>query len=94
MSHRMINWNYQRKLMRENMRKASGNMDASESIITNARNTPTYFGEIYLYEGTLVKVSYRTTAGNAVVTFLEGEDKGKVGTINLNNATLIEKENK
>ena len=90
----MINWNYQRKLMRENMRKASGNMDASESILTNARKTPTYFGEIYLYEGTLVKVSYRTTAGNAVVTCLEGEDKGKVGTINLNNATLIEKENK
>ena len=88
----MINWNYQRKLMRENMRK---NMSASEeAIITNARNTPTYFGEIYLYEGTLVKVSYRTTAGNAVVAFLEGEDKGKVGTINLNNATLIEKENK
>ena len=92
MSHRMINWNYQRKLIRENMRK---NMSASEeAIITNARNTPTYFGEVYLYEGTLVKVSYRTTAGNAVVTFLEGEDKGKVGTINLNNATLIEKENK
>lgn len=89
----MINWNYQRKLMRENMRKASGNVD-TESIITNARNTPTYFGEIYLYEGTLVKVSYRTTAGNAVVTFLEGEDKGKVGTINLNNAKLIEKGNK
>ena len=88
----MINWNYQRKLMRENMRK---NMSASEeAIITNAKNTPTYFGEVYLYEGTLVKVSYRTTAGNAVVTFLEGEDKGKVGTINLNNATLIEKENK
>ena len=88
----MINWNYQRKLMRENMRK---NMSASEeAIVTNARNTPTYFGEVYLYEGTLVKVSYRTTAGNAVVTFLEGEDKGKVGTINLNNATLIEKENK
>ena len=92
MSHRMINWNYQRKLMRENMRK---NMSASEeAIITNARNTPTYFGEIYLHEGTLVKVSYRTTAGNAVVTFLEGEDKGKVGTINLNNAKLIEKGNK
>jgi hypothetical protein len=77
--------------MRENMRK---NIDASEEvIITNSRNTPTYFGEIYLYEGTLVKVSYRTTAGNAVVTFLEGEDKGKVGTINLNNAKLV-KENK
>lgn len=87
----MINWNFQRKQMRENMRK---NMNASEEvIITNSRNTPTYFGEIYLYEGTLVKVSYRTTAGNAVVTFLEGEDKGKVGTINLTNASLV-KENK
>jgi hypothetical protein len=82
----MINWNFQRRQMRENMRK---NIDASEEvIITNSRNTPTYFGEVYLYEGTLVKVSYRTTAGNAVVTFLEGEDKGKVGTINLNNASL------
>jgi hypothetical protein len=78
--------------MRENMKK---NMSASEeTIITNARNTPTCFGEIYLHEGTLVKVSYKTTAGNAVVTFLEGEDKGKVGTINLNNAKLIEKGNK
>jgi hypothetical protein len=82
----MINWNFHRRQMRENMRK---NIDASEEvIITNSRNTPTYFGEIYLYEGTLVKVSYRTTAKNAVVTFLEGEDKGKVGTINLNNASL------
>lgn len=92
----MINWNYQRKLMRENMKK---NMSVAldkleEAIITNARNTPTYFGEIYLHEGTLVKVSYRTTAGNAVVTFLEGEDKDKVGTINLNNAKLIKKGNK
>ena len=87
----MINWNFHRRQMRENMRK---NIDASEeAIITNSRNTPTYFGEVYLYEGTLVKVSYRTTAGNAVVTFLEGEDKGKVGTINLNNAKLV-KENK
>ena len=86
----MINWNFHRRQMRENMRK---NMDSSESIITNSNNTPTYFGEVYLYEGTLVKVSYRTTAGNAVVTFLEGEDKGKVGTINLNNAKLV-KENK
>jgi hypothetical protein len=43
----MINWNFQRKQMRENMRK---NMTASEEvIITNSRNTPTYFGEIYLY---------------------------------------------
>ena len=82
----MINWNFHRRQMRENMRK---NIDASEeAIITNSRNTQTYFGEVYLYEGTLVKVSYRTTAGNAVVTFLEGEDKGKVGTINLNNASL------
>jgi len=87
----MINWNFQRKQMRENMRK---NMNASEEvIITNSNNTPTYFGQIYLYEGTLVKVSYKTSANTAVVTFLEGEDKDKVGTINLNNAKLI-KENK
>jgi outer membrane lipoprotein-sorting protein len=87
----MINWNFQRKVMRENMRK---NMNASEEvIITNSNNTPTYFGEIYLYEGTLVKVSYKTSANSAVVTFLEGEDKDKVGTINLNNAKLV-KENK
>jgi len=87
----MINWNFQRKQMRENMRK---NMNASEEvIITNSNNTPTYFGEIYLYEGTLVKVSYKTSANSAVVTFLEGIDKDKVGTINLNNAKLI-KENK
>ena len=88
----MINWNFHRRQMRENMRKASG-MDSSESIIINSNNTPTYFGEVYLYEGTLVKVSYRTTAGNAVVTFLEGKDKDKVGTINLANAKLV-KENK
>ena len=87
----MINWNFQRKQMRENMRK---NMNASEEvIITNSNNTPTYFGQIYLYEGTLVKVSYKTSANTAVVTFLEGEDKDKVGTINLNNAKLV-KENK
>lgn len=87
----MINWNFQRKQMRENMRK---NIDASEEvIITNSRNTPTYFGEVYLYEGTLVKVSYKTSANTAVVTFLEGEDKGKVGTINLTDAKLV-KENK
>jgi outer membrane lipoprotein-sorting protein len=87
----MINWNFQRKVMRENMRK---NMNASEEvIITNSNNTPTYFGEIYLYEGTLVKVSYKTSANSAVVTFLEGKDKDKVGTINLNNAKLV-KENK
>jgi len=87
----MINWNFQRRQMRENMRK---NMNASEEvIITNSNNTPTYFGQIYLYEGTLVKVSYKTSANSAVVTFLEGKDKDKVGTINLNNAKLV-KENK
>ncbi len=91
MTHRMINWNFQRKQMRENMRK---NVNASEEvIITNSNNTPTYFGEIYLYEGTLVKVSYKTSANTAVVTFLEGIDKDKVGTINLTNAKLV-KENK
>ena len=88
----MINWNFHRRQMRENMRKASG-MDSSESIIINSNNTPTYFGEVYLYEGTLVKVSYKTSANNAVVTFLEGIDKDKVGTINLTNAKLV-KENK
>lgn len=86
----MINWNFHRRQMRENMRK---NTDSSESIITNSNNTPTYFGEVYLYEGTLVKVSYKTSANNAVVTFLEGIDKDKVGTINLTNAKLV-KENK
>jgi hypothetical protein len=40
-------------------------------------------------EGTLVKVSYRTTAGNAVVTFLEGKDKDKVGTIKKSLAILL-----
>ena len=88
----MINWNFHRRQMRENMRKASG-MDSSESIIINSNNAPTYFGEVYLYEGTLVKVSYKTSANNAVVTFLEGIDKDKVGTINLANAKLV-KENK
>ena len=88
--NKMINWNFHRRQMRENMRK---NTDSSESIITNSNNTPTYFGEVYLYEGTLVKVSYKTSANNAVVTFLEGIDKDKVGTINLTNAKLV-KENK
>lgn len=87
----MINWNFHRRQMREDMRK---NMDSSESIITNSNNTPTYFGDVYLHEGTLVKVSYKTSANNAVVTFLEGEDKGKVGTINLTNASLVQKESK
>ena len=90
--NKMINWNFHRRQMRENMRKASG-MDSSESIIINSNNTPTYFGEIYLYEGNLVKVSYKTSANSAVVTFLEGIDKDKVGTINLTNAKLV-KENK
>ena len=90
--NKMINWNFHRRQMRENMRKASG-MDSSESIIINSNNTPTYFGDVYLYEGTLVKVSYKTSANSAVVTFLEGKDKDKVGTINLNNAKLV-KENK
>jgi hypothetical protein len=89
--NKMINWNFHRRQMRENMRK---NMDTSESIITNSNNTPTYFGDVYLYEGTLVKVSYKTSANSAVVTFLEGEDKDKVGTINLNNASLVKKESK
>jgi len=89
----MINWNFHRRQMRENMRKASG-MDSSESIIINSNNTPTYFGDVYLYEGTLVKVSYKTSANSAVVTFLEGKDKDKVGTINLNNASFVKKESK
>ena len=89
--NKMINWNFHRRQMRENMRK---NMDTSESIITNSNNTPTYFGDVYLYEGTLVKVSYKTSANNAVVTFLEGIDKDKVGTINLTNASLVQKESK
>jgi hypothetical protein len=89
--NKMINWNFQRRQMRENMRK---NMDTTESIITNSNNTPTYFGDVYLYEGTLVKVSYKTSANSAVVTFLEGIDKDKVGTINLNNASLVQKESK
>jgi len=89
--NKMINWNFHRRQMRENMRK---NMDTTESIITNSNNTPTYFGEVYLYEGTLVKVSYKTSANTAVVTFLEGIDKDKVGTINLTNASLVQKESK
>jgi hypothetical protein len=89
--NKMINWNFHRRQMRENMRK---NMDTTESIITNSNNTPTYFGDVYLYEGTLVKVSYKTSANSAVVTFLEGIDKDKVGTINLNNASLVQKESK
>ena len=87
----MINWNFQRKQMRENMRKASNNNETSES--RDNKGELTYFGQVYSYKGTLVKVSYKTSANTAVVTFLEGEDKGKVGTINLTDSKLV-KENK
>jgi hypothetical protein len=87
MSHRMINWNYQRKLMRENMRRALGNLDASES--RDNKGELTFFGDVYLYEGVLVKLVYKTTAETAVAEILEGEDKGKTTTIYLNKATLI-----
>ena len=83
----MINWNYQRKLMRENMRKALGNLDASES--RDNKGELTFFGDVYLYEGVLVKLVYKTTAETAVAEILEGEDKGKITTIYLNKATLI-----
>ena len=89
MSHRMINWNYQRKLMRENMRKALGNLDASES--RDNKGELTFFGDVYLYEGVLVKLVYKTTAETAVAEILEGEDKGKITTIYLNKAKFIEK---
>ncbi len=85
--HRMINWNYQRKLMRETMRKASSEVDVSK-VYTN---TETFFGDVYLYEGVLVKLTYKTTAETAVAEILEGEDKGKTTTIYLNKAKFIEK---
>lgn len=85
MSHRMINWNYQRKLMLETMRKASSEVDASKVY----PKTETFFGDVYLYEGVLVKLVYKTTAETAVAEILEGEDKGKTTTIYLNKATLI-----
>ena len=85
MSHRMINWNYQRKLMRETMRSASSEVDASKVY----PKTETFFGDVYLYEGVLVKLVYKTTAETAVAEILEGEDKGKTTTIYLNKATLI-----
>jgi len=85
--HRMVNWNFQRKLMRENMRKALGNLDASES--RDNKGELTFFGDVYLYEGVLVKLVYKTTAETAVAEILEGEDKGKTTTIYLNKATLI-----
>jgi len=92
MSHRMINWNYQRKLMRENMRKALGNLDTSES--RDNKGELTFFGDVYLYEGVLVKLVYKTTAETAVAEILEGEDKGKTTTIYLNKAEFVKKENK
>jgi hypothetical protein len=92
MSHRMINWNYQRKLMRENMRKALGNLDTSES--RDNKGELTFFGDVYLYEGVLVKLVYKTTAETAVAEILEGEDKGKITTIYLNKAEFVKKENK
>ncbi len=88
--HRMINWNYQRKLMRETMRKASSKVDASK-VYTN---TETFFGDVYLYEGVLVKLVYKTTAETAVAEILEGEDKGKTTTIYLKKAEFIKKGNK
>jgi len=81
----MITWNYQRKLMLETMRKASSEVDASKVY----PKTETFFGDVYLYEGVLVKLVYKTTAETAVAEILEGEDKGKTTTIYLNKATLI-----
>ena len=87
MSHRMINWNYQRRLMRETMRSASSEVDASKVY----PKTETFFGDVYSYEGVLVKLVYKTTAETAVAEILEGEDKGKITTIYLNKAKFIEK---
>ncbi|NBW21697.1 MAG: hypothetical protein EBR82_78445 [Caulobacteraceae bacterium] len=83
----MINWNYQRRLMRETMRKASSEVDASKVY----PKTETFFGDVYSYEGVLVKLVYKTTAETAVAEILEGEDKGKTTTIYLNKAKFIEK---
>ena len=88
--HRMINWNYQRRLMRETMRSASSEVDASKVY----PKTETFFGDVYLYEGVLVKLVYKTTAETAVAEILEGEDKGKTTTIYLNKAEFVKKENK
>lgn len=74
--HRMIYWNFQRKQMREQMRAYAEKQQAK-------RNTETYFGEVYLYEGNLVKVSYRTSPETAVGEILNGKDKGKTTTIYL-----------
>ena len=86
----MITWNYRRKLMRETMRSASSEVDASKVY----PKTETFFGDVYLYEGVLVKLVYKTTAETAVAEILEGEDKGKITTIYLNKAELTKKENK
>ena len=81
----MVTWNFHRRQMREMMRKASSNVDASKVY----PKTETFFGDVYLYEGVLVKLVYKTTAETAVAEILEGEDKGKTTTIYLNKATLI-----
>lgn len=83
----MITWNYRRKLMRETMRSASSEVDASKVY----PKTETFFGDVYLYEGVLVKLVYKTTAETAVAEILEGEDKGKTTTIYLNKAKFVEK---
>ena len=87
MSHRMVTWNFHRRQMREMMRKASSNVDASKVY----PKTETFFGDVYLYEGVLVKLVYKTTAETAVGEILEGEDKGKTTTIYLNKAKFVEK---
>ena len=85
MSHRMVTWNFHRRQMCEMMRKASSNVDASKVYPINK----TFFGDVYLHEGVLVKLVYKTTAETAVAEILEGEDKGKTTTIYLNKATFI-----
>ena len=83
----MVTWNFHRRQMREMMRKASSNVDASKVY----PKTETFFGDVYLYEGVLVKLVYKTTAETAVGEILEGEDKGKTTTIYLNKAKFVEK---
>jgi hypothetical protein len=69
------------------MRKASSEVDASKVY----PKTETFFGDVYLHEGVLVKLVYKTTAETAVGEILEGEDKGKTTTIYLNKAKFVEK---
>jgi hypothetical protein len=76
--------------MRETMRKASSEVDASKVY----PKIETFFGDVYLYEGVLVKLVYKTTAETAVAEILEGEDKGKTTTIYLNKAEFVKKGNK